>query len=369
MTIDSKKKFMINALFVAFVAILVYFVLKYLTVWLLPFVIGFLFSLILQRPVAWLTKKTRVPRAIWSFVLVFFILCFVFGLIFFVGYRIYQELYGLVSWMTDSIPALKEAFGDISQRFSGWLDRIPASLADAIRNSPAAIAEKGVAALSNAVTSFAKVIIVNVPSLLITTIISIIASCFITNDYNRITQFILCQFSQKVQHVIRKSKHLFMENIVKMFRGYLLIMTITFVELFFGFLIIKIPYAAIVAVIIAILDILPVLGTGTVLIPWAIIDIIIGKPILGLEILALYGIITIIRNIIEPKIIGKQVGLPAIVTLMAMYLGLQTLGFVGMFGFPIMIIIVAKLQESGLIKIWKTIDVPPSLDQPEKTEE
>ena len=70
----------------------------------------------------------------------------------------------------------------------------------------------------------------------------------------------------------------------------------------------------------------------------------------------LYVFIIVVRNIIEPKIIGKQVGLPPIVTLMAMYLGLNTIGLLGMICFPIMIIIVAKLQEAGLIHIWKSAE-------------
>ena len=70
----------------------------------------------------------------------------------------------------------------------------------------------------------------------------------------------------------------------------------------------------------------------------------------------LYVFIIVVRNIIEPKIIGKQVGLPPIVTLMAMYLGLNTIGLLGMICFPIMIIIVAKLQEAGLIHIWKAAE-------------
>ena len=288
-----------------------------------------------------------------------------FGLLFFISFRLYNEISGLISWLTDSIPELKNTFAEISSYFSGWMDKLPSGFADALRNSPATIAEKGISMMSDGVSKFAKVVILNIPSLIITVILSIIASCFITNDYNKITRFVLAQFSKKTQLVIRKSKSLFVENILKMLRGYLIIMCITFAELLIAFTIIHIPYAVIIAAIIAILDILPVLGTGTVLIPWGIIDMIIGKPILGLEILAIYAIVTVIRNIIEPKIIGKQVGLSPIVTLMAMYLGLQTLGFVGMFGFPIIIIIVTKLQESGLIKIWKTTDnlVPDDIEK------
>ena len=144
-----------------------------------------------------------------------------------------------------------------------------------------------------------------------------------------------------------------MENIVKMLRGYIIILLITCAELFIGFTILRLEYAFVLAMLIAIMDILPVVGTGTALIPWGVYQLIIGNVWMGLGLLVLYAAITVIRQIIEPKIIGKQVGLTPIVTLMAMYLGLQLFGIIGMVCLPILLIIIVKLQESGMIKIWK----------------
>lgn len=89
------------------------------------------------------------------------------------------------------------------------------------------------------------------------------------------------------------------------------------------------------------------------LIPWAIIDLITGNYSRAIGILVLYAVITIIRNIIEPKIIGDQVGLPPLLTLIAMFLGLQTFGLVGLFAFPIVLIVLKNLNDTGKIKIWK----------------
>lgn len=150
-----------------------------------------------------------------------------------------------------------------------------------------------------------------------------------------------------------KSKRLFTENILKMLRGYLIIMCITFCELAVGLSVIKVDYAVAIALVIAVFDILPVLGTGGIMIPWVIIECIAGNWIRALSLFIVYAIITVIRNIIEPKIIGRQVGIPAIVTLLSMYLGLQLFGVLGMFAFPILIIIIMKLQENDLVHIWK----------------
>ena len=115
-----------------------------------------------------------------------------------------------------------------------------------------------------------------------------------------------------------------------------LILFMTFMELFIGLKILKVPYAGIIAFVIAILDILPVLGTGGVLIPWSIVSLILGDFITAAGIIILYIVITVIRNIVEPRLIGKQMGLHPVVTLAAMLVGLNLFGIVGLFGFPIL---------------------------------
>lgn len=353
MTVDAKRKFLINAAFVALIVVILYFIFRYLLIWLLPFVIGFACAIVLQRPVRFLTKKTKLPRALWSVVLVIVILTVFFLLLVFLGRQLYAQSAGLVSFLRNSLPGLREAFNSISDRFAGWMDRLPQSVAAALRSSPTQVFESAIGSVSTFLTDFARTVVMNVPGLLLTTLISIVACCFITNDYYKITNFILCQLPVRAQKVLLKSKRVFMENILKMLRGYLIIMGITFVELLIGFLIMGVDYAVTVALLIAILDVMPVLGVGTALIPWGIVELIMNKTGLGIGLLVLYVIIAALRNVWEPKIIGDQVGLPPIVTLIAMYLGLTLFGFVGLWGVPILTIIAAKLQESGMVRIWK----------------
>ena len=136
-------------------------------------------------------------------------------------------------------------------------------------------------------------------------------------------------------------------------RSYIIIMSITFVELSIGLSIIKIDYAILIALCIAIFDILPVLGTGGVMIPWTVISIVLGNYWLALKLFILYVIITIVRNIIEPKIVGSQLGLHPIVTLSSMFAGLQVLGGLGLFGFPIGLSLLVHLNKKGVIQILK----------------
>ena len=117
-----------------------------------------------------------------------------------------------------------------------------------------------------------------------------------------------------------------------------------------GFSILGVEYSLLLAVITAIIDVLPILGTGTVLIPWGIISLFQGNFVLGIGILVLYGVITLVRQIIEPKIVGDYIGLYPLVSLICMYVGLRLFGIVGLFLLPISVIMLKNLHDKGIIK-------------------
>ena len=120
-----------------------------------------------------------------------------------------------------------------------------------------------------------------------------------------------------------------------------------------GLTVLKVPGAVLIAACIAVFDILPVLGTGGIMIPWAILSLITGDFFRGFGLLILYLVITVIRNIIEPKIVGHQVGLHPVVTLASMLAGLNLFGIIGLFGFPITLSLLKNLNDRGVIHIFK----------------
>ena len=362
---ERKRKFLIDLFFVAAILALGYLTVKYLLAWLLPFVIGLVVAVCLQRPVAYLTEKTKISRGFWSCLLVFAVLLLFFGIIALIMWWMVSETENIVPWITSKVPAIKATFDDISTWVQNTSKHLPVDTSSILSSAPAKIIDVVVEALTSILTTAASKIITDGPGLLISCIFSVVASCYITKDYRRITNFVLCQLSEKKQELVISIKRLFVTNILYMLRGYIIIMSITFLELLLGMTILGVNHAVMLAAMVAVLDILPVLGTGTVLIPWGIISLLMGNVPLGGGVLAMYLTITVIRNIIEPKIIGNQVGLPPIVTLVAMYLGLQLFGVIGMLLFPVITIITVKLQENGIIHIW---NIPESSDSVKKKE-
>ena len=122
---------------------------------------------------------------------------------------------------------------------------------------------------------------------------------------------------------------------LKYLRSYALIMLITFALLFLGLSVIGVKNAAAAALIIALLDVLPVIGTGIVLLPWALIALLTSRVGYGVGLVVIWGVVTVTRNIIEPKIVGRQVGLHPLVTLVAMFVGTKLFGFAGLVMLPL----------------------------------
>ena len=121
-------------------------------------------------------------------------------------------------------------------------------------------------------------------------------------------------------------------------------MLLTFTELSILFSLFGIQNPVVKAAAIAVLDIMPILGTGGIMIPWAVTSLVLGYTGLGLKLFLIYGIVTVVRNYVEPKIVGTQLGLHPIITLVSMFVGLRLFGFWGLFGLPVGISYLWKLK-------------------------
>ena len=223
----------------------------------------------------------------------------------------------------------------------------------------------------NGVWSTAK----QIPSILIGVLLFIIAACFMTAGYDGIVGFIKNQLTPQKRRTLSKTKQIVFSSMGKLVKSYALIMLITFAEMSIGLSVLKVigayksGYIFIIAIITAIVDILPVLGTGTVVIPWAVFSLINGSYGLGIGLIVIYACITVIRQIIEPKIVASNLGIPPIVSIMGMYIGLQLFGFIGIFIMPIVITVLKVLNDDGVIHIWrsskKSVEADAAAVQPE----
>ena len=197
-------------------------------------------------------------------------------------------------------------------------------------------------------TSFAT----SLPGFLIRLLLMVISTFFIAVDYQKIVRFCLGCLQGSTRNLVLQVKAYVVGTLFVCIRSYALIMSITFVELSVGLTLIGVNRAILVALLIAIFDILPVLGTGGIMIPWVILSALGGDLPHAFALLVLYVIITVIRNIIEPRIVGAQIGLHPVLTLMSMFVGNHLFGIVGLFGLPILLSLLRYLNDNGTISLF-----------------
>ena len=376
--VESRKSFLINLLFFASILAIVYCFFKYLFWVAAPFLLSFFFAVILQRPIRWLDKRTKKKHhTLVSMLVVVVFLIILVGPVAGILAACVNEIAGFIKYITDQLNDLPSFLATLENEILNFLHFLPNSIYNNVSESVtsfftnlindfdlSAIGINMESIKSGVVSgiSGAVYVVKNIPSALIAIVIGIIALIFFTKDYDYIVRFIQKQFPESKKNLLVEIKQVFSKTILKMFRAYGLIMLITFFELFIGFSILTMlgimnnSYYAVISVGIAIFDILPVAGSGGILIPWAVISLIMGNYQQAIGIMVIYIAISIIRQYIEPKIVGNSLGVHPIITLMGLYFGLKLFGFIGMFIVPICVMTLKAFNDTGRIQLWKTID-------------
>lgn len=376
--IEKRRSFIINTVFVVIIVGLFYLAIKYALGIVWPFVVAFFLAMLLQRPVNFLSTKTPLKRGISSVIMVLFVLVIVGSILGLIIGRIVIELKGffdyllikmedapafvdqIQAWLSDTFSflpkSLHESIMTATENFLNRLMGIEAKAsADAIQAESSGIDFSLLSSPLGAVWGTAK----QIPMIAVGVLVCVVSCCFMTTDYRTLRDMILSQLSQKRQSAVIRTKQVTFSTLGKMGKAYSIILFVTFMEMLLGLSFLKLihvynsGYIFAIAFITAIVDIIPVLGTGTILIPWALWSLFTGDVGLGIGLLVVYAIISVIRQVIEPKLVASQLGLPPFVTIMAMYIGSQLFGFVGLFLLPITIMLLKVLNDEGVIHIFK----------------
>ena len=368
--LQRKKKFIIEVIYAAFVLVIFYFFMKYAFGLFLPFLLALTIAAALQKPVNFICKKTPLKRGIVSVVFVLFSVTVILGLITALMVRLGMELKGFFDYLMIQLQDIPSFIEKLEASVSEHLSFLP----DKIENAITTFTGKKVDALLNNtglgidISAFKTPLlgvwntVKQLPSTLIAIVIAIVSCCFMTADFATVKRVILSLFRTETREKIIRSKNLLVPSLSKMGKAYGLIILITFSELVLGLFLLKLigiyegGYIFIFALITAIIDIVPILGTGTVLIPWALYCLLDGKISLAIGIFIMYACITIIRQIIEPKLVSNQLGIPPFATIIAMYVGTQIFGVLGIFILPITLVMVKLLNEEGIIHIFHKVD-------------
>lgn len=322
-----------------------------------PFVTAFLIAYMLKGPIAYISSKTRLNWNISAFLLVFLFYCTIGLLLSLLSIRVFSSSRILIGNLPEIYalyiePVLIGVFDSVEQSFLR-MDIPLLSSFDQLKGQFVQSAGQTVSNLSMEAMGFLSGLASSLPGFFIKLLLMIISTFFIAADYKKLTGFCLDQLDGKAKDIFLQIKEYVAGTLFVCIRAYALIMSITFVELAVGLTVIGVEHSVLIAFLISLFDVLPVLGTGGIMIPWMILTALQGSYGLAIGLLAVYLIITVIRNILEPKVVGSQIGLHPVVTLASMFVGMQLLGILGLFGFPIGLSLLCHLNENGTIHIFR----------------
>lgn len=327
---------------------------------LLPFFLAFLLAAITHPLARRLAARTRAPLRVAAVVLTLFALL-VLGLLCYLLVSIaVRELGRFVALAADESSAL---YGRISQFFDtvkGLFDRLPQgfsrifSFATDIIGDPEeffnAQLKSFVGRLGEALPAFVAGALRALPRMLFFLLVTLIACFYFSLEYEQVTGFLLKLFPRKWGGNLPEISARLRRTAGKYLAAYGLLFLITFGELLVGLFLIGADYVLLPALLIALLDLLPVVGVGAALVPWGIFALVVRNTGLGVGLLILYLVITVVRQIVEPHVVGRSLGLHPIPMLIGLYAGLTLFGIVGALVGPLLLLL-AKL-------LWTNLKAP-----------
>lgn len=329
----------------------VYLIFRYAIGILLPFLLAFAVATAIRPLASRLSGKLHLNYRFCAFTLTLLLLVLAVWLLIAGCNRLFSECTRLLEWLgresdggADAVARIGDWFAGLGERFSliGKLQRLPALGALVARADEMLTAALTglIGELSAGLPALATGIAGAMPSVLLFAIAFLLSCFYFAADDGRVGRFLLSVLPEKAADRLSCLRPRVRETALRYLRAYLLLMTITFGELFLGFTLLGMSFAFLPALLTAFVDLLPVFGTGTVLIPWAVIRLLAGDFRTGLGLLILYGVTLLVRQIIEPHVVGGSIGLHPLATLFSMYVGYRLFGLTGLLAGPVVALMI-----------------------------
>ena len=335
----------------------------------LPFFIALAVARLAQPAVDFLQRRGRLPRWLASGVVVL-------GFFALLGLGIYGLCRGLCGELVrlgKELPALLQSLEKPMTDFRAWLDslagRAPGLLGETIRESVdhffesgSVLAEKGYTKAFSLVSG----VISGLPDLFLFLVTTVLASFMLCSQYPAVCRWLAAQtpaaWKNRWESVVTSLR----TTLLAWVKAQLKLIGITFFLLTMGFMLLNVSFPLLVGGLTALIDALPVFGTGTVLLPWSALCFLRGDTRMGVGLLLLYGAAWLTRSALEPRLVGKQMGLHPLLTLLALYAGYRLLGVLGMILFPVGAILVKQFWDHTVPKTRFDGGPGPQSPQPQR---
>lgn len=319
-----------------------------LAVFFAPFIIALAISSFIEPLIRFLMTKLRTSRKVAALISLLLVVVIFGSLLVLLVIRFYREAQSLYQSLPSYFPEINKNISDLinkgSNIYFGLPEEVSSSIDSALKN------------ISNSIPKFLKSLLsgvlntaISVPQALIFVIMTVLSTYFLSSDREKIYGYIKLNLPEKILEKIISIKNDMFMALFGYIRAQLILMSITFCELSIGFSIVGVKHFILLASVVAIVDAFPILGAGGVLIPWTLYEFITRDFNTGIKLLVLYGVVFVVRQLTEPKVLGQQIGLHPLATLMSMYLGLKIFGYGGLIIGPVTILLLKNIF-SGILK-------------------
>lgn len=311
----------------------------YLLPLLLPFLLGAGIALIAEPAVSFLQRRLRFSRGVAAGVGVAATLVLILGLFSMLGALLVKELGQLTALIPDLEDTARQGITLLEDFLVGAAQKAPENARPMLTKTVLNFFDDGTVIVKQAAQkalSILTAILGWVPDGALGLGTGLLSGFMISARLPKIRRAIKTKFPQRWREQYLPGLQRIRKALSGWLRAQLTLAGVTCIILLAGFLILRIPYAPLWAVLVALVDAVPLFGTGTVLIPWALIRFLQGDMLQGTGLLCIYAAALITRTVLEPRLVGRQLGIDPLITLLALYVGYRLWGFGGLLAAPIL---------------------------------
>lgn len=316
-----------------------------------PFLLALITAAILNPLVKRLQKALGWGRGPLSLLLLLLLFGLVGGAMVLLAYAAVSELISLAQNWSGLLDSLQTTMDQVEALFSNLWSLIPQQVTEFINDTFTSFFDWFKEAATQWLTGFGSTVgekAMGLPSFVIALVIYIMAAYLLTADYPYLRSRAAQHMDDGLLHFLGQVRTVALGA----FGGYLKAELFLSVGVFFillaGFTLIRQPYGLLLALALAVLDFIPIVGAGTVMVPWAFIALFVGDFAAAAELMIIWGIIALFRRVMEPKFVGDQTGLSPILSLVSIYVGMKLGGVVGMILGPILLLVLLNLAGMGM---------------------
>ena len=313
-----------------------------------PFVIGALVAWAAEKPVRLLTRRAHLPRWASSFLCVALLFLLLGGALFLLAWAVLRELSGFLRELPALAVSLEAPLSALEARLLLLAGRLPDGVGAGLREGVVRFFESGAVLgqkLYEWFFSFASGVLKRLPHAMLFAFTAVIASFLSSSELPAVRAWVAHRAPPAWKTRLQTLASRLRATLGGWLAAQLKLMGVTFLLLTAGFLLLRTQYPLLFAVLVTLVDALPVFGVGTALIPWALLSFLRGRVRLGVGLLVLYGAAALTRQSLEPRLVGRQLGLPPLFTLMALSRGFHFLGGPGMLVFPMAAVLLRQLWD------------------------